>query len=61
MNTDLLQNLEYGFKFCGSTAKFLTNPCKHLQNFYKKKKPQLKQIYGCSEYSVDFECCRNEK
>lgn len=23
-------------KFCGSTAKFLTNPCKHLQNFYKK-------------------------
>lgn len=37
MNTDLLQNLEYGFKFCGSTAKFLTNPCKHLQNFNKKK------------------------
>lgn len=47
-------------KFCGSTAKFLTNPCKHLQNFYKKK-TQLKQIYGYSEYSVDFECCRNEK
>lgn len=60
MNTDLLQNLENGFKFCGSTAKFLTNPCKHLQNFYKKK-TQLKQIYGYSEYSVDFECCRNEK
>lgn len=60
MNTDLLQNLEYGFKFCGSTAKFLTNPFKHLQNF-NKKKTQLKQIYGYSEYSIDFECCRNEK
>lgn len=47
-------------KFCGSTAKFLTNPCKHLQNFYKIK-TQLKQIYGYSEYSIDFERCRDEK
>lgn len=61
MNTDLLQNLEYG-KVLWINCKI---PNKSLQtftvqNFYEKK-TQLKQIYGYSEYSVNFECCRNEK
>lgn len=46
--------------FCGSTAKFLTNPCKHLQNFYKKKN-SIKTNLWIIEYSIDFERCRDEK